>query len=270
MFDGPHSQRKPFMLDRFGAGPMVMIPRYQAINEVPLPCIRNKQGMIISLMRCFNCGSKDHNLRDCKIKRDRECVQMNKCWMQEYARIGVKKSREHEVHSRYFIQNEPDSKGDKSLTQYKQTPSNDQSADKPPDLQIITEDTELLTPPPPPSTRNRRQNSQHLEKSYGNNHYPHNGRGNNYNGRSNYTNNNSRREHEGQHYDRSQHHNSRPRQYNEPPPGPRQYNGPPPGPRRGSHYGPRPHRSRRNQFPYQRQPLQSGRWRGGRDARARN
>merc|ERR550534_1531027 len=96
-------------------------------------------------MACFNCGSKDHNLRDCKTKRDREVVNMNRCWMQEYARIGAKKSRDNEVHTRYFIQNQPDSKGDKTLNQYKQTPSNDDQPDvKPPDLQIITEDTELL------------------------------------------------------------------------------------------------------------------------------
>jgi len=243
------------MLDRFGAGPMVIIPHYQAINEVPLPCVRNKQGMITSLMRCFNCGSSNHNLRDCKIKRDRECVQMNKSWMQEYARIGVKKSRDHEVHSRYFIQNQPDSKGDKSLNEYKQAPSNDnESNDKPPDLQIITEDMELPAP-----KKNRRQNSRNLDESYRNSNHSHNGRGNSYNGRSNSNNQNSRRGPEGQNYGRSQHDRSRSWLLN----------GPAPGPRGGSHYGPRPHRSRRNQAPYQRMPYQSGRWKSGRDARAR-
>merc|ERR1719204_260941 len=66
-------------------------------------------------MCCFNCGSSTHNLRDCKIKRDRDCVQMNRTWMKEFARIGAKRERDHEVHSRYFIKNQPNSKGDKSL-----------------------------------------------------------------------------------------------------------------------------------------------------------
>merc|ERR550534_18062 len=51
-------------------------------------------------MCCFNCGSSTHNLRDCKIKRDRDCVQMNRTWMQAFARIGAKRERDHEVHSR--------------------------------------------------------------------------------------------------------------------------------------------------------------------------
>jgi len=137
-------QKQSFILDRYGAGPMAMIPHYQAINEVPLPCVRNKQGMIIALMRCFNCGSNSHNLRDCKVKRDRDCIQMNKTWMHEYARIGVKKSRDHhEVHARYFINNQPDSKGDTTLNEYKNpADSNVDDKDKPPDLRIITEETE--------------------------------------------------------------------------------------------------------------------------------
>jgi len=249
------------MLDRYGAGPAVMIPHYQAINEVPLPCGRNKQGMIRSLMCCFNCGSSTHNLRDCKIKRDRDCVQMNRTWMKEFARIGAKRERDHEVHSRYFIKNQPNSKGDESLNEYKQPPTNDnESNDKPPDLQIITEDMELL--PPPAAKRNRRQSTRNLDESYQNNNYSHhNGRGNSYNGRRNNNNQSSRRGPEGQNHGRSQHHRSRSSWIS--------YENVPPGPRGRSHYGPSTHRSRRSQAPYQRMPQQSGRWRDGRDARAR-
>jgi len=137
--------QQSFILDRYGEGPMPIVPHYKEINEVPLPCVRNKQGMIIELMCCFNCGSNNHNLRDCKIKRDRDCVQMNRTWMQEYARIGVKKSRDQEVHERYFIKNQPDSEGDRTRSVYKeQRPSSSNKDDegKPPDLRIITEETE--------------------------------------------------------------------------------------------------------------------------------
>merc|ERR1719419_917633 len=116
-------------------------------------------------MSCFNCGSSSHNLRDCKIKRDRDCVNMNRTWMKEFARIGAKKEWNKEAPTRYFIQNQPNSKGDKTLNEYKKTPSNDnESNDKPPDLQIITEDMELLPTPAP--KRNRRQSTRNLDESY--------------------------------------------------------------------------------------------------------
>jgi len=93
-----------FFLDRYGANPRTpfQVPQYRVVNEVPLPCKRDEQGLIKELLRCFNCGSKDHKLNDCKIKFDREIVNMNKSWMNDYARIGAKRKREN-FNARYFV-----------------------------------------------------------------------------------------------------------------------------------------------------------------------
>jgi len=135
-----------FILDRDGIQRHVMIPHYQAINDVPLPCNRNKLGVIVPLMRCFNCGSSRHRVSDCKIERNNVCILMNKTWMQDYGRLGVKKDREDEEHrhTRYFTLNEPNSKGDPSLEKYCE----------PPELQVITEESqpdiyEYIHIPPP-------------------------------------------------------------------------------------------------------------------------
>merc|ERR1719499_1792670 len=107
------TQSKPayssYWHDRQGLQINVLCPRYQPINEVPLPCKRDSKGMIGSLMKCFNCGNADHRLSDCKVRRNRNCIGMNKTWMQSYARIGVKQSRKPAFHQRYFInKNEKD------------------------------------------------------------------------------------------------------------------------------------------------------------------
>jgi len=144
------SKLSSFILDKDGIQRHVMIPHYQAINDVPLPCSRNKLGVIVSLMRCFNCGSSRHRVSDCKIERNNLCILMNKTWMQDYVRLGVKKDREDEEYrhtTRYFTSNEPNSKGDPSLAKYVE----------PPELQLITEESQpdiyeyVHVPPPQPS-----------------------------------------------------------------------------------------------------------------------
>lgn len=95
---------EPFVLDRFGINPMnpPEIPAYRVINEVPLPCKRDKRGLVVSLLRCFNCGASDHKLQDCKQQFHRDLVNMNKSWMNDYARIGQKKQKEM-FNARYFV-----------------------------------------------------------------------------------------------------------------------------------------------------------------------
>lgn len=128
-----------FHLDRIGKRLNVPVPYYRAINEVPLPCERNSEGMIVSLMHCFNCGSGTHRLEECQATKRKSCIQMNRAWMQDYARIGVKKDKENIVPERYFVQRDPDA--------FWEWDSDSQPIDKisPPDLQIITDGSEEIS-----------------------------------------------------------------------------------------------------------------------------
>lgn len=92
-------------------------------------------------MRCFNCGDADHRISECKVKRDRNCINMNKSWMHDYARIGVKKTRESFHHQRYFVHSEP-TNGKKTGKEKSKRAS---QAPAPPSLQVIeTERAPLL------------------------------------------------------------------------------------------------------------------------------
>merc|ERR1719433_2134378 len=53
----PVNTLPPFLLDRFPAYPMTpfYIPKYQVVNDIPLPIHRNMNGVIEDLLRCFNC-----------------------------------------------------------------------------------------------------------------------------------------------------------------------------------------------------------------------
>jgi len=63
--------------------------------------------------------------------------------MQEYARIGVKKTREPEMRSRYFDKNTGELQQDNSCSEHnKPSQMNTESKDIPPDLQIVTEEME--------------------------------------------------------------------------------------------------------------------------------
>lgn len=99
-------RREPFVLDRFGANPNTPfeVPQYRVVNEVPLPFKRDEKGLIKELLRCFNCGSADHKLTDCKEKFNRGCVNMNKSWMNDFARIGAKRRKPQFNKERYFVQ----------------------------------------------------------------------------------------------------------------------------------------------------------------------
>jgi len=104
--------------------------------------------------------------------------------MQEYARIGVKKTWKPEQHTRYFINNQPDSKGDKSLCKFNEnTPSNanNDEKEKPPELRIITEDTEDW--PTNVNINNQRQKRHKSDKTYRNNYI--NNRGYDFNSHNN-------------------------------------------------------------------------------------
>lgn len=102
--EAPRSD-KPFHLDKYSADPKtpMEIPMYRVVNEVPLPFRRDAKGLIPSLLRCFNCGADDHKVSDCKLELSRQFINMNKSWMNEYARIGVKRQKEN-FSSRYFVQ----------------------------------------------------------------------------------------------------------------------------------------------------------------------
>lgn len=260
MFDELSRQQQPFILDRYGVSQRVMVPHYRTINEIPMPCARNQQGMITSLMCCFNCGSKDHNLRDCKIKRDRACIQMNRSWMQEYARIGVKKSRGPDMRTRYFDKNQSDLEPHQSFSKYKKPSQTEtDSYEKPPDLQIVTEDMEWL--PYLARKNNKLKNIKYSDQSSRKNNWQqHNVRENNYNERdersySNRLQNNQRRP-DGWNDDHVQQRTSRSWLFE------------------GSGSSPRPriYTSRRTHNPYQAvsNTHQPGRWRGEREMRKRN
>merc|ERR1719192_2052042 len=161
---------KPFVLDRYSADPKtpMEIPMYRVINEVPLPFQRDSKGLIPSLLKCFNCGADDHKVSMCQQELSRQFINMNKSWMNEYARIGVKRQKEN-FNSRYFVQPTKRAKLPAG-TPGTDTESTSSVVDRkvkettpPPTLQVWNNPDDVPKPKEPESPHQQRGPRQHRE-----------------------------------------------------------------------------------------------------------
>lgn len=92
-----------FCIDRLGVcqndrASQVPSPRFDTLNDLPLPILFQKDGVVAGLKDCFCCGDK-HRLADCEAQFNRNCVTMNRTWHSDFCK-GSK--RENFSDARFF------------------------------------------------------------------------------------------------------------------------------------------------------------------------
>eukprot|EP00494_Astrolonche_serrata_P024723 UN24983 len=77
------------------------MPFYDVLNPLPLPLEVSAAGTPKGLFNCFNCGSEDHKVRECRKSKDQSCISLNMNWMKQFGTSGSS-SRSRFSRVRYY------------------------------------------------------------------------------------------------------------------------------------------------------------------------